>query len=85
MSGNPTTSVPAPPQDGPVEMIRALRVARCSAMKARIQAGNQLLGLLTRAPEELRAKREVYRYLKAENAVMRGELVQLRQRNGGAQ
>jgi transposase len=41
-------------QDGPVEMIRALRVARRSAMKARIQAGNQLLGLLTRAPEELR-------------------------------
>jgi transposase len=43
-------------QDGPVEMIRALRVARRSAMKARIQAGNQLLGLLTRAPEELRAR-----------------------------
>jgi transposase len=43
-------------QDGPVEVIRALRVARRSAMKARIQAGNQLLGLLTRAPEELRAR-----------------------------
>jgi transposase len=43
-------------QDGPVEMIRALRVARRSAMKSPIQAGNQLLGLLTRAPEELRAR-----------------------------
>jgi transposase len=41
-------------QDGPVEMIRALRVARRSAMKARVQAGNQLVGLLTRAPEDLR-------------------------------
>jgi transposase len=43
-------------QDGPVEMIRALRVARRSAMKARIQAGNQLVGLLARAPEELRTR-----------------------------
>jgi transposase len=41
-------------QDGPVEMIRALQVARRSAMKARIQAGNQLVALVTRAPEELR-------------------------------
>ena len=43
-------------QDGTVEMIRALRVARRSAMLARIQAGNQLHGLLARAPEELRTQ-----------------------------
>jgi transposase len=43
-------------QDGPVEMIHALRVARRSAMKARIQAGNQLVALVIRAPEELRAE-----------------------------
>jgi transposase len=41
-------------QDGPVEMIRALRVARRSAMKARVQASNQMVALVTRAPEELR-------------------------------
>ncbi len=39
-----------------MEMIRALRVGRRSAMKSRIQAGNQLLGLLTWALEELRAR-----------------------------
>ena len=42
-------------QDGNVEMIRALRVARRSAMKARTQAMNQLHGLVVRAPDELRA------------------------------
>jgi transposase len=40
--------------DGRVEMIRALRVARRSAMKARTQAANQLQGLRVTAPEELR-------------------------------
>jgi transposase len=41
--------------DGCVEMIRALRAARRSAMKARTQAANQLQGLrVTAAPEELR-------------------------------
>lgn len=39
---------------GRVEMIRALRVARRSAMKARTQAGNQLVALVLTAPEELR-------------------------------
>lgn len=43
-------------QDGPVEMIRALRVARRSAMKARTSAMNQLHGLVVRAPEGLRAE-----------------------------
>jgi transposase len=43
-------------QDGTVEMIRTLRVARRSAMLARIQAGNQLHGLLARAPEKLRTQ-----------------------------
>jgi len=39
--------------DGEVEMIRALRAARRSAMKARTQAANQLQGLRVTAPEEL--------------------------------
>lgn len=40
--------------DGRVEMIRALRAARRSAVKARAQAANQLQGLRVTAPEELR-------------------------------
>ena len=40
--------------DGRVEMIRALRSARRSAMKSRTQAANQLQGLRVTAPEELR-------------------------------
>ena len=40
--------------DGRVEMIRALRAARRSAIKARTQAANQLQSLRVRAPEELR-------------------------------
>lgn len=42
--------------DGMVEMVRALRVVRRSAVKARTQAANQLRALLVTAPEELRAK-----------------------------
>ena len=42
--------------DGRVEMIRALRVARRSAIKARTQAANQLQGLRVTAPEELRRR-----------------------------
>jgi transposase len=40
--------------DGQVEMIRSLRVARASAIKARTQAVNALKGLLVTAPAELR-------------------------------
>jgi transposase len=40
--------------DGKVEMIRALRAARRSAIKARTQAANQLQSLRVTAPEELR-------------------------------
>jgi transposase len=40
--------------DGRVEMIRALRAARRSAIKARTQAANQLQALRMTAPEELR-------------------------------
>jgi transposase len=40
--------------EGCVEMIRALRAARRSAMKARTQAANQLHGLRVTAPDELR-------------------------------
>jgi transposase len=40
--------------DGRVEMIRTLRAARHSAVKARSQAANQLQALLVTAPEELR-------------------------------
>ncbi|HEY3034125.1 MAG TPA: transposase, partial [Streptosporangiaceae bacterium] len=39
---------------GPVEALRALRVARRGAVKARTAALNQLHGLLTAAPEQLR-------------------------------
>ena len=41
-------------QDGTVEAIRVLRLTRRSAIKARTQAGNQLLAILNTAPEELR-------------------------------
>jgi len=41
---------------GNVEAIRALRVARRSALKARTQAANQLHALVVTAPDELRAK-----------------------------
>ena len=42
--------------DGRVEMIRALRAARRSAVKARTQAANQLQGLRVTAPEQLRQR-----------------------------
>lgn len=42
--------------DGEVEMIRTLRAARRSAIKARSQAANQLKAMLVTAPEELREK-----------------------------
>ncbi len=42
--------------DGAVESIRALRVARRSAVKARTQAGNQLRDLILTGPGQLRDK-----------------------------
>jgi transposase len=42
--------------DGPAESIRALRVARAGAVKARTQAANQLRDLVTCAPGPLRAR-----------------------------
>ena len=42
---------------GQVEMIRSLRVARASAVKARTQATNALHALLVTAPAELREQR----------------------------
>ena len=42
--------------DGQVEMIRSLRLARRSAVKARTQAANQLNALLVTAPDGLRAQ-----------------------------
>ena len=42
--------------DGHVEMIRVLRSARRSAVKARSQAANQLRGVLVTAPEALRQR-----------------------------
>jgi transposase len=42
--------------NGRVEMIRTLRAARRSAIKARTQAANQLQGLRVTAPEELRRR-----------------------------
>lgn len=49
-SGTPKT------RTGQVEGIRALRVARRSAVKARTQAANQLHALVVTAPDELRAQ-----------------------------
>lgn len=43
-------------QDGAVEMIRVLRVARRSAMQARTQAVNQLHAVVVTAPEHLRER-----------------------------
>jgi transposase len=42
--------------DGRVEMIRSLRLARRSAVKARTQAANQLKALVVTAPDVLRAQ-----------------------------
>jgi transposase len=42
--------------DGAAESIRMLRVARCGAVKARTQAGNQLRDLIVTAPEALRQR-----------------------------
>jgi transposase len=42
--------------DGTVEMIRTLRAARRSAVKARTQAANQLQALRVTAPEQLRKR-----------------------------
>ena len=42
--------------DGQVEMIRAMRSARRSAIKAKTQAANQLQALRVTAPEELRRR-----------------------------
>ena len=49
-TGRPKTA------DGKVEMIRTLRVARRSAVKARAQAANQLKAMLITAPEELKSE-----------------------------
>jgi transposase len=43
-------------KDGPVEMMRSLRVVRRSAIKARAQASNQLHALVDSAPEPIRAR-----------------------------
>jgi len=42
--------------DGPVESIRALRIARLGAIKAKTAATNTLRGILISAPEQLRAQ-----------------------------
>jgi transposase len=42
-------------QDGPVEIIRMLRLQRRSAIRARTQAGNQLHAVVSTAPEALRS------------------------------
>jgi transposase len=51
-----TATVQPKAGDGPVEMIRALRTARHSAVKARTQAANQLHALVVTAPDALRAR-----------------------------
>jgi len=60
-----------------VEMLRVLRVARRSAMKARTQAANQLAGLLVTAPDQLRAQLrglEVDQLVRVAAALRPGEL-----------
>lgn len=42
--------------EGPVEAIRALRIARSSALKARTQASNQIRDLIRTGPDDLRDK-----------------------------
>ena len=42
-------------QDGPVEIIRMMRLQRRSAIKAKSQAANQIHAVVSTAPEELRA------------------------------
>ena len=42
--------------DGHVEMLRALKIARRSAVKAKTQAANQLHALVSTAPEKLKAE-----------------------------
>jgi transposase len=51
-----TATVQPKAGDGPVEMIRALRTARHSAVKARTQAANQLHALVVTAPDALRTR-----------------------------
>jgi transposase len=53
---NGQASGPPKSQDGAVESIRALKVARRGAVKARTQAANQLGDLIITAPETLRAR-----------------------------
>ena len=52
LAGEATT--PPKTANGTVEMLRVLRVARRSAIKARSQAANQLHSLLVTAPDPLR-------------------------------
>jgi transposase len=49
-----TVAEPKSVDGGQVEMIRSLRSARQSALKAPTQAANQLQALLVTAPEDLR-------------------------------
>jgi hypothetical protein len=63
--------------DGQVEMIRCLRVARATAMRARTQTINALKGLLVTAPTELREQlrgRSVTRLVQAAAALEPGPL-----------
>jgi transposase len=54
----PAATAVGPPKaaDGRVEMLRTLRLARLSAVKARTQAASQLHALVVTAPEPLRAQ-----------------------------
>jgi transposase len=46
----------SPTRDGAVESLRVLRVARCSARKAKAQALNQMRSLVSTAPDEIRSE-----------------------------
>lgn len=49
-----TATVVPKTQDGRVEMLRVLQISRDSAVKARIQAANQIHALITAGPNDLR-------------------------------
>jgi transposase len=57
--------------DGPVEVLRMIRVARSSAIKARTQTANQLHALVETAPAELRERLRTHKIARLVSEVRR--------------
>lgn len=53
--GETSTAIPNS-KSGAIEVTRTLRVTRCSVVKARTQAFNNLFGIMIRAPSTLRGE-----------------------------